>query len=104
MVYDFAGTQKGSGSGRLEKKEDSFVVQGLPMDLAIIYQDNDTNPVNFNYGAASFLDTNLMKFFFWESDAKGVSAQYDPDGRYCTIDAESSNEKNIECYFPCPEK
>lgn len=103
-VYDVNGDQKGTGSGRLENKEDSFTVSGLPLDLAIIYQADDNNPVAFNYGAASFWNTNLLKFFFWESDHTGVSNQYDDQGRYCKIDAKSSNEKNIECYFPCAQK
>lgn len=97
QVYDVTGAQKGIGSGRLEKKGDSFIVKGLPMDLAIINEDSETNPVAFNYGAADF-------DFFWRSDRKGVSNQFDRDGKYCQIKAESSNEKNIECYFPCPEK
>lgn len=99
-VYDVTDAQKGMESGRLEKKGDSFIVKGLPMDLAIINEDSDTNPVAFNYGAAD----NSQKFFSWKSDQKGVSPQFDPDGKYCQIKAKSSNEKNIECYFPCPEK
>lgn len=93
------------GSGRLEKKDDSFIVKALPQDLAILNQDSDTNPVTFNYGAWTFNEINIMKFFYWDSDQKGVSDQFDPDGKYCKINTKSSNEKKkIECYFPCPEK
>lgn len=98
-VYDEKGEEKGSKDGRLEKKEDTLIVSGLPLDLAIIYQADDSNPVAFNYGAASFWSTNIMKFFFWESNAKGSSTQV-PGGQYCAIDPEG-NQKNIDCYFPC---
>lgn len=103
-VYDVTGARKGTGSARLEKKGDSFIVKGLPLDLAILNQDSDTNPVAFNYGASTITEIDLMKFFFWTSDGKGVSNQFDPDGKYCKINAKSSNDKSIECYFPCPEK
>ena len=98
-VYDERGEQKGSQDGRLEHKEDTLTVKGLPLDLAIIYQDDDNNPVAFNYGAAAFFSTDIMKFFFWESNQQGSSTQV-ADGRYCTIDTEGL-QKNIDCYFPC---
>ena len=40
-----------TGSGRLEKNDDSFILQVFPQDLAVLNQDSDTNPVAFNYGA-----------------------------------------------------
>lgn len=103
-MYDVTGAQKGIASARLDKKGDSFIVKGLPLDLAILRNDNDINPVAFNYGAWTIAEINIMKFFFWESDRKGTSNQYDPDGKYCKINVKSSNEKSITCYFPCPEQ
>ena len=105
-VYDETGTQQGSKEGRLENKEDSLTVSGLPMDLAIIKQDGvgGENPVAFNYGAAAFFDTNVMRFFFWESNQKGSSKQINDDGSYCTIETDGSNQATIECYFPCVAK
>jgi len=99
-AYDGAGKETKTATGRLEKKDESFVVKGLPQDLAIIKQDSNTNPVAFKYGEAS----NLMEYFSWKSDQKGVSNQFDKDGKYCKINAKNSNEKNIVCYFPCPAK
>lgn len=98
-VYDVNGDQKGSQSGRLENKDHTITVSGLPLDLAIINQADDSNPVAFNYGAASFFNTDLMNDFFWESNQQGSSTQV-ADGRYCTIDTEG-NQRNIDCYFPC---
>lgn len=102
-VYDVTGTLKGTESKRLEEEGDEFIVKGLPMDLAIWIEDIDTNRLGFNYGAASFWETQILKYFFWESDEKGVSNQFDPDGKYCTVDVEGL-QQTANCYFPCPEK
>jgi len=99
-AYDGAGKETKTATGRLQKKDDSFVVKGLPQDLAIIKQDSNTNPVAFKYGGAS----NPMEYFSWKSDQKGVSNQFDKDGKYCKINAKNGNDKNIVCYFPCPAK
>ena len=45
-----------------------------------------------------------MKFFYWNSDRKGVGNQFGPDRKCCKIDTKSFNEKKIECYFPFLEK
>lgn len=74
------------------------------MDLAILLAKIDgTNRLSFDYGAASFWETQLLKFFAWESDDKGVSNQFDPNGNYCNIKVQG-NQQVTECYFPCPEK
>jgi hypothetical protein len=99
-VYDVKGNQQGTQDGTFQKKEDSIIVKGLPLPLAIIYQADDSNPVAFNYGAADFVSTDLMKFFFWESNEKGSSKQRNDDGRYCDIKTEGT-ESVIDCYFPC---
>ena len=83
----------------------SIIVEGLPIPLAIIYQADDSNPVAFNYGAAGFLSTDLMKFFFRESNEKSSHQQRNNDGSYCDgsycdIKTEGT-ESVIECYFPC---
>lgn len=98
-VYDVTQVEKGSNSGRFVNKEDQIIVSGLPMDLAIIYQADNSNPVAFNYGAASFFSTNIMKFFFWESNEVG-SSQQTAGGQYCAI-TPNGDQTNIDCYFPC---
>lgn len=49
-VYDWTGTQKGSETGTVNKKEDTVTVKGLPQPLAMIYQNDQSNPLAFNYG------------------------------------------------------
>lgn len=101
-VYDVTGEQKGTASDRLEKKNDVFVIKGLPLDVAIFYQDDVNNPVTFQYGTTpAFSDINVLKFFAWESNQQGVSDQFNPDGSYCKIQVKSIIEKSIDCYFPC---
>lgn len=104
-VYDVTGAEKGKASQRLENVGDNFLVKGLPMDLAILLGESPgtQQQYGFNYGAASFWETQLLKFFYWDSDESGVSGQFDPDGKYCTNEVEGLQQVT-ECYFPCPEK
>jgi hypothetical protein len=102
-VFDVKGEQKGATPGELREEGDMLTVEGLPMDLAIWLDDTNTHRLGFNYGAASFWETQIQKFFFWESDQKGVSNGFDPDGKYCTTDVRGL-ERTVICYFPCPEK
>ena len=99
-VYNVKSNQKGTQDGTFKNKEDSIIVKGLPLPLAIIYQTDDSNPMAFKYGAADFFSTDLMKFFFRESNDKGPSKQRNDDGRCCDIKTEET-ESIIDCYFPC---
>ena len=87
-VYD----ERGGAERAAKTHSRSNRSKGLLLDLAIMYQDDDNNPVAFNYGAAAFFSTDIMKFFFWESNQQGSSTQV-ADGRYCTIDTEGLLEK-----------
>ena len=107
-VYNAKGKNVGNESKQLKKKNDDFTVKGLPEDLAIWLVEANTYDLGFNYGAASFFDTKILKYFTWLSDDRGVSKQFDKDGKYCTNKLAGSprdlSRRVIECYFPCPEK
>ena len=67
-VNDTADTEKGNEYGQLKKEGDSFTIKGLPLDLAIISQASDDNPVAFNYGST---DSSTMKTFFLAEQLEG---------------------------------
>ncbi|KAL8765457.1 MAG: hypothetical protein Q9209_007484 [Squamulea sp. 1 TL-2023] len=100
-VYNNAGDNKGSAGKEGMKKNDVLEVKGLPLPLAIIYNEDDANPLSFNYGAKEFFETDLLQFFFWTSDQKGVSKQFQDDGSYCER-KDKGTEHVFGCYFPCP--
>lgn len=96
-VYDPTGKKVGDASGQLE---DILTLKGLPLDLIVWRVEKDGDAIRFNYGGEVSGTTGQLKWFFWMSDDKGMSKQFDRDGKYC------KNKPNgvTECYFPCPEK
>ena len=62
----------------------------------------DLTPI-ITIGAKEFWDTDLNQVFFWESNEKGVSLQFQADGSYCSRD-DKGTETVLNCYFPCPSK
>ena len=49
-MYNNAGENKGSAGKEGMKKNDVLEVKGLPLPLAIIDEEDDANPLSFNYG------------------------------------------------------
>ena len=62
-VYDNSGTQKGTGHKEGLSSNDVLTVDGLPLPLAVLYQEkqgDDSNPLAFNYGMSISLPSHLM--------------------------------------------
>lgn len=96
----------GTSYKRLENKDDMMIVKGLPADVVIFNNEEDGNPYRFEYAAGEhFFDTDLMKFFAWESNSKGSSNDWNEEngnggGRYCKQKTKGT-QLTVECYFPC---
>ncbi|KAL8816146.1 MAG: hypothetical protein Q9223_004801 [Gallowayella weberi] len=97
--------QAGSETRDLKQKEDMITIKGLAYETDVIYQGDDKegeNPFEFQYAAGrKFWDTNLLKFFAWNTQSKGTDKSWDDEGKYCKKNTKSGNDYVYECYFPC---
>ncbi|KAL8700531.1 MAG: hypothetical protein Q9224_000917 [Gallowayella concinna] len=97
--------QAGSETKDLKEKGDIITIKGLAYETDVIYQGDDKegeNPFEFQYAAGrKFWDTNLLKFFAWNTQSKGTDKSWQDDGSYCKKNTKSGNDYVYECYFPC---
>ena len=120
-VYNPAGDQANSASGRLDKDDSSLEIKGtdegadapaLPSSLYIYRNAGDDwdRKLGFNYGKRDFAQSmediasgalGGFRYFLWQADVGGSSTQIDSEGHYCTVDTQKASEVVTVCWFPC---